>query len=180
MQESDYILERKVKISNNLKAEIENINNLIPSPDVKIDYVAFKQKQGKRLIQHFKKLFKGSTRIEEQPDQVLAEFLTIYKEQLNQYHQDLISDHMLKQRLKSGSSVLAPHTLNILGAQRRSVRPTISPSDEKVLLEEKRMELHNLELLVLKIVIAVERINYYTMGIILPRDQNLSLIPFFP
>lgn len=81
-----------------------------------------------------------------------------------------MSDHVLKNRLKSGTSVLAPHTLNILGAKRNSVRPTISPSDERIILDEKRTELHNLELLVLKIVIAVERINYYTMGIILPRD----------
>ena len=33
--------------------------------------------------------------------------------------------------------------------------------------------------MVFKIVIAVERINYYTMGVINPRDQNLKLIPFF-
>jgi len=39
-----------------------------------------------------------------------------------------------------------------------------------MILEEKRKQLYDLEFLVLKIVIAVERVNYYTMGIILPRD----------
>lgn len=39
-----------------------------------------------------------------------------------------------------------------------------------MILEEKRKQLNDLEYLVLKIVIAVERVNYYTMGIILPRD----------
>jgi hypothetical protein len=48
-----------------------------------------------------------------------------------------------------------------------------------MILDDKRRQLYDLELLVLKIVIAVERINYYTMGIILPRDQNLKIIPFF-
>jgi hypothetical protein len=48
-----------------------------------------------------------------------------------------------------------------------------------MILEEKRKQLYDLELLVLKIVITVERVNYYTMGIILPRDQNLNSIPFF-
>ena len=39
-----------------------------------------------------------------------------------------------------------------------------------MILEEKRKEILVLEENVLKIVIAIERINYYTMGIILPRD----------
>jgi hypothetical protein len=34
-------------------------------------------------------------------------------------------------------------------------------------------------MLVFKMTIAVERINFYTMGIILPRDSNLNVIPFF-
>lgn len=54
-----------------------------------------------------------------------------------------------------------------------------SATDERLILEEKRKELRQLELTVFKIVIAVERINYYTMGVILPRDHNLNLIPFF-
>lgn len=48
-----------------------------------------------------------------------------------------------------------------------------------MILEDKRKDLYNLELLVLKSVIAVERINFYTMGVIMPRDQNMALIPFF-
>lgn len=60
-----------------------------------------------------------------------------------------------------------------------SGRLTTSATDEKMILEEKRRELNHLDLTVLKIVIAVERINYYTMGVINPRDQNLKLIPFF-
>jgi hypothetical protein len=39
-----------------------------------------------------------------------------------------------------------------------------------MILDEKRKALYNLELLVLKAVIAVERINFYTMGVIMPRD----------
>jgi hypothetical protein len=39
-----------------------------------------------------------------------------------------------------------------------------------MILEDKRKDLYNLELLVLKSVIAVERINFYTMGVIMPRD----------
>lgn len=54
-----------------------------------------------------------------------------------------------------------------------------SLADEKVILEQKRKELHALEMTVFKVVIAIERINYYTMGVILPRDHNLNLIPFF-
>ena len=38
--------------------------------------------------------------------------------------------------------------------------------------------MHYLDLLVMKIVIFVERINYYTQGVILPRDQDLSVIPY--
>lgn len=57
-----------------------------------------------------------------------------------------------------------------LGLKHRPNRFTQSAVDERMILEEKRKQLNDLELLVLKIVIAVERVNYYTMGIILPRD----------
>jgi hypothetical protein len=63
--------------------------------------------------------------------------------------------------------------LNALGSRPKSVRPVSqsgSRTDEIIFLTEKRKELNTLDLLVLKIVIAVERINYYTMGVILPRD----------
>jgi hypothetical protein len=33
-------------------------------------------------------------------------------------------------------------------------------------------------MLVMKIVIIVERINYYTLGVILPRDQDLNVISY--
>jgi hypothetical protein len=66
-----------------------------------------------------------------------------------------------------------------LGARPSSERSVLPAVDEKMILDEKRRELNDLELKVLKIVIAVERINYYTMGIILPRDQNCRVIPFF-
>lgn len=56
---------------------------------------------------------------------------------------------------------------------------TMSATDEKIILEKERKKLHELDLMVLKTSIAVERINYYTMGIILPRDSNLNPIPFF-
>ena len=60
---------------------------------------------------------------------------------------------------------------NELGSRPRvSGRLTTSATDEKMILEEKRRELNHLDLTVLKIVIAVERINYYTMGVINPRD----------
>lgn len=35
-----------------------------------------------------------------------------------------------------------------------------------------------LDMLVMKIVIIVERINYYTLGVILPRDQDLNVISY--
>lgn len=76
-------------------------------------------------------------------------------------------------------STVSVHTLNNLGSRPRSNRITQSAVDERLILDEKRKLLYDLELLVLKMVIAVERINYYTMGIILPRDQNLRIIPFF-
>lgn len=57
-----------------------------------------------------------------------------------------------------------------LGMKPRLNRLTQSAVDERMILEEKRKQLNDLEYLVLKIVIAVERVNYYTMGIILPRD----------
>ena len=45
---------------------------------------------------------------------------------------------------------------------------------------ELRKEVDKLEITALKVVILLERINYYTMGgFIRPRDQNLNLIPFF-
>ena len=46
-------------------------------------------------------------------------------------------------------------------------------------LEQKRLELEEFELLVFKLAVVVERVNYYTTGIIFPRDQNLNIIPFF-
>jgi hypothetical protein len=46
-------------------------------------------------------------------------------------------------------------------------------------LEKKREELEEFEELVFKIAVVVERVNFYTTGIIFPRDQNLNIIPFF-
>jgi hypothetical protein len=86
-----------------------------------------------------------------------------------------MKDPLLKNRLTNGVLGQARE----LGSRPRSSRVTNSATDEKMILEEKRTELNQLELLVFKIVIAVERINYYTMGVINPRDQNLKLIPFF-
>ena len=71
--------------------------------------------------------------------------------------------------LKSGS----------LSARHKSTRLTTNLSDEKHILDEKRKELHYLDLTVFKISIALARISFYTMGIILPRDQNLRQIPYF-
>ena len=90
---------------------------------------------------------------------------------------ELMRDSNLRSRL--ALSTVSASTLNNLGSRPRSNRITQSAVDEKMILDEKRRLLHDLDLLVLKIVIAVERINYYTMGIILPRDQNLKVIPFF-
>lgn len=61
----------------------------------------------------------------------------------------------------------------------KSVRLTVNQNDEKHILDEKRKELYNLDLAVFKIAIALARISFYTMGIILPRDQNLRQIPYF-
>jgi hypothetical protein len=54
----------------------------------------------------------------------------------------------------------------------------VAPGDEKIILEERRRELMKLNLLVFRIVIAVERLNYYTMGFIMPRTQNLEVVEF--
>lgn len=159
----------------NLKEEIKRIENLIPSTFVPIDYFSYKQKQGKKMIQHFKKIFAMNRQIEEKIEMFLAPFLGIYKSQLENYLKELLKDSHLKNRITNGNGVKA----NELGSRPRSTRITNSATDEKLILEEKRRDLYKLELTVLKIVIAVERINYYTMGVINPRDQNLKLIPFF-
>jgi hypothetical protein len=81
---------------------------------------------------------------------------------------ELMKDSNLRSRLNL--STVSDNTLNTLGSRPRSNRITQSAVDEKMILTEQRRLLYDLELLVLKMVIAVERINYYTMGIILPRD----------
>jgi len=88
-----------------------------------------------------------------------------------------MEDSNVKYRITS--SIVSESTINDLRSRPRSARVTQSATDEKMILEEKRKELLVLEESVLKIVIAIERINYYTMGIILPRDQLLNVIPFF-
>lgn len=125
------------------------------------------------MIQHFKKIFPKNS--DEKVESMLAPFLTIYKTQLETYLRQIMSD---KQKLRH--NVIGSKAIGSLGSRPRSSRIVqVSASDEKQILEVQRKDLYQLELLVLKIVIAVERINYYTMGLILPRDQNLKQIPFF-
>lgn len=160
-------MNRKVEIVKNLKEEIKKIDNLIPSTFVPIDYCTYKQKQGKKMIQHFKKIFSMNRQIEERVEMFLAPFLGIYKNQLENYMKELLKDSQVRFRLANSNVGVKG---NELGSRPRSSRITNSATDEKMILEDKRRDLNNLELLVLKIVIAVERINYYTMGVINPRD----------
>ena len=118
--------------------------------------------KNKRILQHYKKIFSLNQK-EDTLDQILAPFLTIYKQTLDKLMKTLPVDS------KSAANQ----------RQRSTVRLTTNASDEKYILEEKRKELHNLDLAVFKIAIALARISFYTMGIILPRDQNLRQIPYF-
>ena len=54
----------------------------------------------------------------------------------------------------------------------------VAPGDEKIILEERRQELKKLDMLAFKAAIAVERLNYYMMGFIMPRTQGLESVQF--
>lgn len=112
---------------------------------------------------------------------ILVHILSVYRNFLGRTRDDLVnSDPRLKNELQNrDQNLMSQNELRKLGGTfRRSNRDTTSRPDEKKVLEDKRRDLHYLDLLVMKNVIIVERINYYTQGIILPRDQDLSVIPY--
>ena len=102
--------------------------------------------------------------------------LLAYKDILCRYKQTLMqSDSRLRENPdKQG---ISQKDISKLG-RRRGNRETNLWSDEKIILAGKRKELDQIDLQVTKIVIACERINYYTAGIIMPRDQDLTVITY--
>lgn len=96
-------MNRKVEIVKNLKDEIKKIENLIPDGFVPIDYCAYKQKQGKKMIQHFKKIFSMNKQIDEKIEEFLGPFLGIYKTMLEGYLKDFLKDSQVIIRLQNGN-----------------------------------------------------------------------------
>lgn len=52
----------------------------------------------------------------------------------------------------------------------KQIQVISSAIDEKMYLERKRSEIEEFEELVFKIAVVIERVNFYTTGIIFPRD----------
>jgi hypothetical protein len=84
-------------------------------------------------------------------------------------------DKQLLELIRQGMNYIRGEELKMLGAKKSKF---VAPGDEKIILEERRRELKKLNMLVFRIAIAVERLNYYTMGFIMPRTQNLEVVEF--
>ena len=118
-------------------------------PKSDIDYDLFKRKQGTKFIQQFKKIFPGNKQIDKAPENFLARFLTQYYKMLEAIYKELEQDSDIKSRMTIANiqKSRAQQEIENLGragnsGARRSLRMTISATDEKIILEKERKKIH--------------------------------------
>lgn len=176
MRERKYIDHRRATIAVNLKSEIDRISTVDPENIQTIDKKQFRQKQGKNLIQHYKKVFKDLKNIvdtiEVDPKVLLGCYIICQKNWLEDQLQILTSKIPglgIKSGINDVENLIASQTiLEQLGD--KQIQVISSAIDEKMYLERKRSEIEEFEELVFKIAVVIERVNFYTTGIIFPRD----------